>query len=177
MSAFGVRAQMEALEKLADYDSALASADVFALVSLLCTLAILVINSPFILLALPPLGMAYVYPSSYYRNSAREVQRLDSISKSPIYTSFAEALNGASSIQAFATDLSLFFETEITLPVTKHGMEPEMAPKEVPVATFVEHVHNVQMQANVTVNNNSSNKTIIIPGPGAATLAPRRVVR
>ena len=36
-----------------------------------------------------------------YRNTAREVQRLDSISKSPIYTAFSEALNGASTIQAF----------------------------------------------------------------------------
>ena len=73
-------------------------------VSLVCTLAIIVVNSLFILLSLPPLGIAYLYTSSYYRNSAREVQRLESISKSPIYASFQEALNGASSIHAYAAN-------------------------------------------------------------------------
>jgi len=72
--------------------------------SLLCTLAIIVINSVYILLSLPPLGFAYVVCSSYYRNSAREIQRLDSISKSPIYAAFQEALNGATSIQAYGAN-------------------------------------------------------------------------
>ena len=39
----------------------------------------------------------YLMYASYYRNTAREVQRLDSISKSPIYAAFTEALNGATS--------------------------------------------------------------------------------
>ena len=40
-------------------------------------------------------------PSCRYRASARELQRLNSISKSPIYSAFNEALSGAASIQAF----------------------------------------------------------------------------
>ena len=36
----------------------------------------------------------------YYRSSARELQRLDSISKSPIYASFSEALHGSATIAA-----------------------------------------------------------------------------
>lgn len=35
----------------------------------------------------------------YYRASARELQRLNSISKSPIYSAFTEALNGCATIQ------------------------------------------------------------------------------
>uniref|UniRef100_A0A7S2DAY2 ATP-dependent transporter ycf16 n=1 Tax=Haptolina brevifila TaxID=156173 RepID=A0A7S2DAY2_9EUKA len=71
------------------------------LATLVCTLAILILNSPFVLIAIPPLGVMYLFYSSYYRNSAREVQRLDSISRSPIYAAFSEALNGAMIIQAY----------------------------------------------------------------------------
>jgi len=71
------------------------------LATLLCTLAILCLNSPFVLIAMPPLGVMYMFYSSYYRHSAREVQRLDSISRSPIYAAFSEALNGAMVIQAY----------------------------------------------------------------------------
>ena len=57
-------------------------------------------SSPWVLLAFPVVGVYYVKISSYYRSSTRELQRLDSVSKSPIYAAFTEALNGASTIQA-----------------------------------------------------------------------------
>ena len=57
-------------------------------------------SSPWILLAFPVVGVYYYKISSYYRSSTRELQRLDSVSKSPVYAAFTESLNGASTIQA-----------------------------------------------------------------------------
>ena len=37
----------------------------------------------------------------YYRRTSRELQRLDSISRSPIYTHFSETLNGVDSVRAY----------------------------------------------------------------------------
>jgi len=37
----------------------------------------------------------------YYRYTSRELQRLDSISRSPIYTHFSETLNGIDSVRAY----------------------------------------------------------------------------
>uniref|UniRef100_A0A7S0JEQ6 ATP-dependent transporter ycf16 n=1 Tax=Calcidiscus leptoporus TaxID=127549 RepID=A0A7S0JEQ6_9EUKA len=69
------------------------------------TLIILTSNSPWIAISLLPLSYLYVKVASFYRSSSRELQRLDSISKSPIYTAFTEAVNGTATIQAFgATD-------------------------------------------------------------------------
>jgi ATP-binding cassette subfamily C (CFTR/MRP) protein 1 len=73
-------------------------------VSLTCTFIILCLVSPFVLIAIPPLAVFYLMYASYYRNTAREVQRLDSISKSPIYAAFSEALSGATSIQAYSAN-------------------------------------------------------------------------
>jgi len=73
-------------------------------VSLICTIVIIALVSPYILVTMPFLTYLYILYASYYRNTAREVQRLDSISKSPIYAAFTEALNGASSIQAYGAN-------------------------------------------------------------------------
>jgi len=69
--------------------------------TLLATLVLLVLNSWWIVATVPVLGVMYLRVAGYYRNSARELQRLDSVSKSPIYAAFSEVLNGAATIQAF----------------------------------------------------------------------------
>ena len=69
--------------------------------SLIGTLSLLVLNSWWIVLAVPVLGVVYLRIAGFYRNSARELQRLDSVSKSPIYAAFSEALGGAATIQAY----------------------------------------------------------------------------
>ena len=74
------------------------------IMTLLYTILMIALVSPFVLIALPPLTFFYILFASYYRNTAREVQRLDSISKSPIYAAFGEALNGATSIQAYGAN-------------------------------------------------------------------------
>ena len=37
----------------------------------------------------------------YYRRTSRELQRLDSISRSPVYNHFSEMLNGVDSVRAY----------------------------------------------------------------------------
>jgi ATP-binding cassette subfamily C (CFTR/MRP) protein 10 len=43
----------------------------------------------------------YLYGQRYYRQTSREVKRLSSISKSPVYAHFSESIAGLSSIRAF----------------------------------------------------------------------------
>ena len=68
---------------------------------LLGILVLVITNSWFIIFGLAPLAVVYYYVARYYRHSSRELQRLDSISKSPIYAAFSEALNGCATIRAF----------------------------------------------------------------------------
>ncbi|KAL2628814.1 hypothetical protein R1flu_013500 [Riccia fluitans] len=53
------------------------------------------------LLVLIPLGFMYHRLQRYYRATSRELRRLDGITRSPIYTSFTEALEGAPTIRSF----------------------------------------------------------------------------
>ncbi|KAJ3391487.1 hypothetical protein HDU84_005862 [Entophlyctis sp. JEL0112] len=73
--------------------------------TLFTVLAVLVINTignwMFILFVIP-LGMLYIYFQRYYLSTSRELKRLDSTSRSPIFAHFQETLMGVSTIRAYA---------------------------------------------------------------------------
>ena len=48
-----------------------------------------------------PIILVYYYFSKYYRKTSTELKRLESVSKSPIFALFSEALTGASTIRAY----------------------------------------------------------------------------
>ncbi|KAI1765555.1 ATP-binding cassette transporter protein YOR1-like protein [Hypoxylon sp. FL1150] len=62
-------------------------------------------------IALVPLAILFVLAASYYRASAREVKRFESVLRSVVFAKFGEGLNGVASIRAyglkqrFVTDL------------------------------------------------------------------------
>jgi ABC-type multidrug transport system fused ATPase/permease subunit len=66
------------------------------------------------LLILLPLWLIYRKLQFYYRSTSREVRRLDSVARSPIYSSFTETLDGSSTIRAFQKEVCFFFH---------HGLE------------------------------------------------------
>ncbi|KAI9002882.1 ATP-binding cassette transporter 1 [Hyaloraphidium curvatum] len=66
--------------------------------------SILVVNAivtPLFIVFVLPLGVIYGLVSRYYLATSRELKRLDSVSRSPIFASFGETLSGLSTIRAF----------------------------------------------------------------------------
>eukprot|EP00743_Colponemidia_sp_Colp-15_P007238 GILK01007815.1.p1 GENE.GILK01007815.1~~GILK01007815.1.p1 ORF type:complete len:1347 (-),score=258.26 GILK01007815.1:45-4052(-) len=57
---------------------------------------------PWLLLAFALIFILYIWIQNYYRTTARELKRLDALSKSPILAHFSETLNGLSSIRAYS---------------------------------------------------------------------------
>jgi ATP-binding cassette subfamily C (CFTR/MRP) protein 1 len=72
----------------------------FVVSSLVSAMCVMFVNAPFVLSLMPFLLYIYVRAARKYRASVRELVRLESISKSPIYQSFTEALNGLGTIRA-----------------------------------------------------------------------------
>ncbi|WZZ03807.1 hypothetical protein YC2023_089728 [Brassica napus] len=68
---------------------------------LLSTFALIGTVSTISLWAIMPLLILFYAAYLYYQNTSREVKRLDSVTRSPIYAQFGEALNGLSSIRAY----------------------------------------------------------------------------
>ncbi|KAI3903564.1 hypothetical protein MKW98_032218 [Papaver atlanticum] len=68
---------------------------------LLSTFALIGIVSTISLWAIMPLLILFYSAYLYYQSTAREVKRLSSITRSPVYAQFGEALNGLSTIRAY----------------------------------------------------------------------------
>jgi len=69
-----------------------------AVVFAVCTIAAV---TPWFLAACVPMGGIYYYIQIYYVPTSRELKRLDSVLRSPIFSRFGETLEGASTIRAF----------------------------------------------------------------------------
>lgn len=81
---------------------------VFTIVS---TLVVVVAVTPLALLGVIPIAVLYWVVQRVYRPASREGQRLDSITRSPIFAQFSETLAGVSVIRAFSAEQR--FEAEL----------------------------------------------------------------
>lgn len=57
--------------------------------------------TPWIMVYILPLAFLYRYIQQYYLNASRELQRLNSISRSPIFALFGESLSGLTTIRGY----------------------------------------------------------------------------
>jgi ATP-binding cassette subfamily C (CFTR/MRP) protein 1 len=66
------------------------------------TLVVIIFTVPVFIVVLIPLGTLYLYIQRFYLRTNRELKRLESVSRSPIYAHFGETLSGLSTIRAYA---------------------------------------------------------------------------
>ncbi|RHZ23852.1 hypothetical protein DYB37_005666 [Aphanomyces astaci] len=74
---------------------------VFSVITTICTV---VYVTPWFSVILIPLGILYYASQRYFIKTSRELQRLDSISRSPVYALLTETLEGLPIIRAFGVE-------------------------------------------------------------------------
>jgi len=65
------------------------------------TLIVVCVVTPFFAIALIPIILFYVHSQRYFLKTSRELKRIESVSRSPIYALFSETLDGLASVRAF----------------------------------------------------------------------------
>ncbi|KAI0408708.1 metal resistance protein YCF1 [Xylaria palmicola] len=65
------------------------------------TLIVISVGTPAFVALIIPLGAIYYWVQRYYLRTSRELKRLDSVSRSPMYAHFQESLGGISTIRAY----------------------------------------------------------------------------
>lgn len=65
------------------------------------TLVVISYTTPLFIALIVPLSAMYIFIQRYYLRTSRELKRLDSVSRSPIYAHFQESLGGISTIRAY----------------------------------------------------------------------------
>lgn len=68
---------------------------------LLSTLILMCYSTPLLMAPLLPLLLIYYFFQTLYVRTSREVKRLESISRSPIFAHFGETMTGLSTIRAY----------------------------------------------------------------------------
>lgn len=73
-------------------------AQLFAVVG---TLVVICISSPWFLVVVIPILVLYYFVQRFYVATTRQLTRLESITRSPIYSHFGETITGCASIRAY----------------------------------------------------------------------------
>ena len=76
------------------------------------TLVLIAASTPVFVALIIPLAAVYLYIQRYYLRTSRELKRLDSISRSPIYAHFQESLGGITTIRAYRQQHRFALENE-----------------------------------------------------------------
>jgi ABC-type multidrug transport system fused ATPase/permease subunit len=80
------------------------------LVSSVQTILIIGVSLPLMLFCMAPVVLYFWYVSNQYLKISRDLKRLESVNKSPVFVLFSETLSGISTIRAFH-DEERFFDT------------------------------------------------------------------
>lgn len=74
---------------------------IFMAFSVLAIFIVISISTPFFLIALVPITVLYYFIQTFYIATSRQLRRMESITRSPIYAHFGETITGQSTIRAF----------------------------------------------------------------------------
>ncbi|XP_051876833.1 multidrug resistance-associated protein 1 isoform X2 [Pristis pectinata] len=75
-----------------------------SLFNVLAACVVILVATPLAAVIIPPLGLLYIFVQRYYVATSRQLKRLESASRSPIFSNFNETLLGVSVIRAFGEE-------------------------------------------------------------------------
>ncbi|CAH0714289.1 unnamed protein product, partial [Brenthis ino] len=89
-----------------------ASDVIYCAFEVLGTLFVISFSTPIFLAVILPIGVIYYIIQRFYVASSRQLKRLESVSRSPIYSHFGESITGATTIRAYGVAQRFIEESE-----------------------------------------------------------------
>lgn len=91
------------------------------------TMAVISISTPVFLVLIIPLGAIYLAYQKYYLRTSRELKRLESVSRSPIFAHFQESLGGITTIRAYRQQDKFALENEWRMDANLRAQFPSLS--------------------------------------------------
>ncbi|XP_031732915.1 ATP-binding cassette sub-family C member 2 [Anarrhichthys ocellatus] len=94
------------------------------LLGVLGTLFVICLATPFFTVIILPLALVYFFVQRFYVATSRQLRRLDSVSRSPIYSHFGETVSGLSVIRAYGHQERFLKHNETTTDENLKSLYP-----------------------------------------------------
>lgn len=94
--------------------------------SVVGTIAVISYTSPIFIAVFIPLSLLYMFVQKIYVATSRQLRRLESSTRSPIYSWFGESISGVSTIKAFNIQDRFITEIENKIDVNQSCAEPNI---------------------------------------------------
>ncbi|KAM9726615.1 ATP-binding cassette sub-family C member 2 [Menidia menidia] len=94
------------------------------LLGVIGTLFVICLATPFFTIIIIPLAVIYFFVQRFYVATSRQLRRLDSVSRSPIYSHFGETVSGLSVIRAYGHQERFLKHNEITVDENLKSVYP-----------------------------------------------------
>uniref|UniRef100_A0A8D0A0W7 ABC-type glutathione-S-conjugate transporter n=1 Tax=Sander lucioperca TaxID=283035 RepID=A0A8D0A0W7_SANLU len=94
------------------------------LLGVLGTLFVICLATPFFTILILPLALVYYFVQRFYVATSRQLRRLDSVSRSPIYSHFSETVLGLSVIRAYGHQERFLKHNEIIIDKNLKSVYP-----------------------------------------------------
>ncbi|KAJ5536597.1 Metal resistance protein YCF1 [Penicillium frequentans] len=91
------------------------------------TMVVIASSTPAFLLLVIPLAYVYLSYQKYYLRTSRELKRLDSVTRSPIFAHFQESLGGISTIRAYRQENRFALENEWRMDANLRAFFPSIS--------------------------------------------------
>lgn len=90
-------------------------------------LVVVTLSTPSFIIVIIPFGLVYLWLQRYYLATSREIRRLDSVSRSPVFAHFQETLGGISTIRAYRQQDRFIHGNEHRLDQNMRAYYPSIA--------------------------------------------------
>eukprot|EP00095_Tigriopus_kingsejongensis_P005628 maker-scaffold335_size202896-snap-gene-1.27 protein:Tk05628 transcript:maker-scaffold335_size202896-snap-gene-1.27-mRNA-1 annotation:"multidrug resistance-associated protein 1 isoform x3" len=90
------------------------------------TIILIITVIPIFASVIVPVAIIFFFIQSIYVNTSRQLKRLESISRSPIYSHFGESITGASTIRAFGLEKQFITESEQKVDINQVSYYPSI---------------------------------------------------
>uniref|UniRef100_A0A8D1ZQH8 Multidrug resistance-associated protein 1 n=1 Tax=Sus scrofa TaxID=9823 RepID=A0A8D1ZQH8_PIG len=87
---------------------------------------IILLATPVAAVIIPPLGLIYFFVQRFYVASSRQLKRLESVSRSPVYSHFNETLLGVSVIRAFEVQERFIRQSDLKVDENQKAYYPSI---------------------------------------------------
>ncbi|XP_015722689.1 canalicular multispecific organic anion transporter 1 isoform X1 [Coturnix japonica] len=89
---------------------------------IISTLLMIALATPLFTIVIVPLGIFYYFVLRFYISTSRQLRRLDSVTRSPIYSHFGETVSGLSVIRAYGHQQRFLQHNEKTMDINQKSV-------------------------------------------------------